>query len=160
MVEKKTELNVELMVKLVTQMKVEHSNMGMLIEEFETILAGRPGTGMQLKELYAEWDRAWLQRYKKKYAWQMTKDAPQMKRLLKLLGQEELSARIFNFILSDEFELKPFAFFIAAVNSVPGRNLNRAVLDAPVAGCLHTPPCQSDQQHTKRRKLEMSEVKD
>lgn len=154
----------ELMVKLVTQMRVEHDRLGALIEEFDNLLAGKASTGELLKGLYATWSELWESRHRSKYAWAMERDAPNMKKLLKLLGVDELEAKMVSYIKNEDpyyaERRHPFGLFVSSINSHRGLATRRFDDDAPVvSGCLHSPPCTSDQQHTKRRNLEMSEVR-
>ncbi len=162
---KKPEVNLELMVKLVAAMREQHSNLGAVIDEFDNLLAGKASTGELLKRLYVHWDELWLTRWRTKHAWKMDKDSPNMKRLLKLLGFDELAARMHSYIKSDDayyVERKhPFGLFVSGINSFAGLQRPVDQLEAPpVAGCLHSPPCTTDQQHTKRRQQEMLEVND
>ncbi len=163
MAKAKQGLNVELMVKLVTHMREQHDNLGALINEFDNLLAGKPSSGELLKQLYAHWDALWLTRWRTKHVWKMDKDAPNMKRLLKMLGFDELAARMHSYIKSDEpyyvDKKHPFALFVTGINGYTGLQRPADQLEAPpVAGCLHSPPCTTDQQHTRRRQADMRVV--
>lgn len=146
------------MVKLVTHMREQHRNLGALIDEFDALLAGKAGTGEQLRELYNFWNVLWCAQHGSDYVFTFQKDAPQMKRLLKMLGVDELKHRITNYLKTREpfyFDKKhPFGMFVATINSWAGGNADDE-LELDAVGCNHTPRCKSDQEHTRRRRDDM-----
>lgn len=125
--------------------------------EIAKLLRGEPAIGDLLKLAMAHFAESWRIRYRAPYAWRSTTDVPQMKRLIKLLGIDELKARITNFIANDEDYFKRsrhgFGLFVATVNQHAGQGTDSGgeleLASAP-SDCRHVPPCKSDIQHTQR----------
>lgn len=112
---------VETLAKLVAAMKDEHDKLGALIDECDAILGGRQTIGDKLKTLEESFTTCWSMRYGGRYAWNYAKDRPQMKRLIRILGEVELAARMGRYLANaDPFYLKSghtFALFVASVNT-------------------------------------------
>lgn len=92
-----------------------------IVEEMGNLLGGGPGIGEQLKRFQAHYSECWHVRYRSAYSFTFAKDVPQMKRLIKQLGIEELERRALNYCRDGEAYLvkarHPFALFVARVNS-------------------------------------------
>lgn len=134
-------------------------------EELIEVAGGGAGTAAHLKQLEGSFDRAWCERYAPgqtgRYVWSYTRDRPQMKRLLKSLGLEELGRRMWSYVRNEDpyfvRSRHSFGSFVATINQHAGEAAAPAdlELDARPVGCSHVPPCTSDQQHTKARAREM-----
>lgn len=151
---KKATDNGPAMQKIIALLKTRHEEDGALIDELERLAGGGRGIGEILKELYAYWNELWSIEHGGSYVFVFAQDAPQMKRLYRELGLEELQARIYNYIKDrDEWLVKnkhPFKVFVAQSNRHAS---GRAVVDGnalPPVGCKHKPPCRSDQEHTQK----------
>lgn len=135
-----------------------HRKQAATIAELETILGGGPSIGDTLKRLYRSFESVWAERYRVAYVWTYQKDAPNMKRLALSLGAEEVEARMTRFIAdSDPFLTRArhgFGLFVAGINkyTAPGADLVDFELEEGPLDCRHTPRCQSDQEHTRRRR--------
>lgn len=129
--------------------------------ELSTQLGGGEALGDVLKRLYRVYGAAWAERYRGgRYVWAYQKDAPNLKRLLKMLGEEELSARMVRYIATDDpFIVRarhPFGLFVTGVNSYAGQAAPFTLEeDGPVADCRHSPKCRTDAEHTTRRRADL-----
>lgn len=137
-----------------------------VLEEMERILAGKPGVNEHLKTVMGAWNGLWRTRYSANYAWRQTEDVPQIKRLMKLLGETmeqgaaELVKRANAYIRSDDPYHKmvrhKFAIFVANINDFADDALPLGDDDhAAAVGCGHTPACRNDDEHTRRKMREM-----
>jgi hypothetical protein len=134
-----------------------------VLAEMETLLGGGVGIAAQLKAVQHAFETAHATRYSGRYVWQHTRDVPNLKRLIKSLGVEELRVRFGNYLRNnDRFfttARHSFGAFVASVNqhAAAGNALPEGFeLDAPaVADCKHHPPCTTDQQHTRRKMAEV-----
>jgi hypothetical protein len=130
-------------------------------EEIGRLLNGEAGIGDGLKGLEQALSATWAARHKTPYIWQYVKDRPNLKRLWKLLGgPAPITARWLNYVRDDDPYLvkarHPFALFVANVNRYAdsGESSELELVEAP-ADCRHTPPCHSDQEHTRKRSAEL-----
>lgn len=91
-----------------------------IVEEMGTLLAGGPGIGVLLKRLEQHYSDCWRVRYQSPYAFQHTKDVPQLKRLIKAIGVEELERRMLRYCQNgDSYFIKarhPFGLFVTSIN--------------------------------------------
>lgn len=93
-----------------------------ILDEMETLLTGGVGIGAILRRLEAHFSECWAVRYRGPYGFHRVKDVPQLKRLIKLLGVEEIERRMITYLKNDEpFFCKPgvkhsFGAFVATVN--------------------------------------------
>lgn len=131
-----------------------------VLEEIDTILSGGVGIGTLMNQASKAWLAAWAVRYRGEYAWKHERDRPQIKRLVKSLGVEELTKRMNNYIRnSDPFFLQArhsFAAFVASINQHADiSDAGDLELEAGPADCRHDPPCRTDQEHTRRRNADM-----
>lgn len=138
-----------------TQTKVNE-----LTDEIDALLGGGAGVGAMMKRLEETYGALWRSRYGVPYMWSYTKDRPQLKRLLKALAVEEIEARMGNYLKSGEAYYGAarhnFSLFVATINNHPGLQAPAELnLSAPPIGCRHVPPCQSDQEHTRKRSGEL-----
>ena len=137
--------------KLVVELRETQAKTYALVEEIDALLGGAAGIGAQLKDAYRQFDAVWGVRYAQgqdgHYVWAYTKDAPQMKRLIKGLGLDEVRTRMARYLTSDDpFYLKarhPFALFVASINSHASAARENI---------------ESDAEHTRRRMEEMRQV--
>jgi hypothetical protein len=143
-------------VKLLNLALEENKKQAALLEELGALLAGKPGVGDLLKEFYNYWNELWP--HQGDYAFAFERDAPQLKRLFKMLGPDEVKARALRYLKErDPFyfdKRHPFALFVATINNWAGTAADTT--DTPVVGCLHSPACRSDQEHTRRRQTDMA----
>jgi len=91
-----------------------------VVDEMGKLLAGGPGIGAILKQLEAHFSTCWRVRYGSDYAFNFAKDVPQLKRLIRILGVEELERRMLNYCRNaDGYLVKarhPFGLFVSRVN--------------------------------------------
>lgn len=130
--------------------------------EIDEILGGGAGIGAKLKQVEAAWKAVWSARYQGEYVFDYAKDRAQIKRLLTKahFTPEDLTERMGEYIKDgDPFYVSkkhPFAIFVSTVNRWARVNGHAPDFDSPSAvGCHHQPPCQSDQEHTRRRQAEL-----
>ncbi len=149
----KAGLNVPAVQKILTLLKQRHDDDGALIEELERLVGGGPGIGDILKELYAYWNDLWHAVYGSDYVFTFTRDAPQMKRLVRQLGPDEVRARMLSYLKDREVfvadKKHPFGLFVSMSNKYAG--LLAGADDAAAVGCKHTPRCTTDLQHTTKK---------
>lgn len=125
--------------------------------EIGKLLRGEPAMGDLIKDVGQHFAATWKIRYKGEYAWRYTVDTPQLKRLIKLLGPEEVKGRMTLFVMNDDDFFRKakhsFGAFVATVNQHATEDAGSAselsLASAP-ADCRHTPPCRSDVEHTQR----------
>ena len=131
-----------------------------LLEEMQAIIAGKRGMGARMRLLSDGYLAAWAKRYGGKYVWQRTEDSAAAKRLLQHLEPEELVKRAARYLRSPNpfyaDQRHPFRLFARDVNAFAD-DLQIPFEDngATVADCKHTPPCRSDQEHTRKRAADM-----
>lgn len=133
-----------------------------ITDEIDALLGGGAGIGALMKRLEGTFGALYQSRYGVPYMWTYTKDRPQLKRLLKPLGVEEIEARMGAYLANqDPYYVGArhnFPLFVATINNHIGvRAPAELSLSAPPMGCRHTPPCQSDQEHTRKRSAEMKD---
>ena len=92
-----------------------------VLDEIDVLLSGGVGIGDKLKICYRAFAEAWGAAHPgQSYVWNYTKDAPQMKRLLKALSPEEIGDRAARYIANQEgFIVRAkhsFPMFIATIN--------------------------------------------
>jgi hypothetical protein len=152
----KPEINTRAMLKIIALLKTRHEEDGALIDELERLAGGDLGIGEILKLLYEHWDVLWSQEHGGHYVFKFTEDTPNMKRLFRQLGLEELKARMANYLKDrGEWVMKhkhPFSAFVKTNNSYASAKSaagDEAVV--PPVDCKHKPPCRSDQEHTRKK---------
>lgn len=134
-----------------------------IVGEIATLMSGGPAIGELMKRARLKFDEVRMGRgYVGVYLWAKKHEHIQLSRLIKLLGIEELEARMVRFARSNDpwFSKTSHSFgaFAAAIDqfvtaTAPGEL--ELVDDAP-ADCQHKPRCLDDVQHTKRRAADMS----
>lgn len=129
-----------------------------VVEELTKIMAGDVAIGDQLmKDFESHFSMLWQNVYVSTFVWQYARDRPHTKRLLKLLGVEELKSRACNYLRDpDPFYAKarhPFGLFITNINrfATQSNTTDFELAAPPVADCAHHPRCRSDQEHTTRQ---------
>lgn len=139
-----------------------HEKLAAIIQEVDDILDGKASIGAKMKEVESAWRTAWSSRYQGEYVFDYAKDRPHMKRLLTKgrFTPADLQARMVGYITdSEKFYVErkhPFGLFVSSVNRwAPVNGTHRDEEEAKPVGCQHTPPCRSDQEHTRRRHAEM-----
>lgn len=152
-------LNVAAIQKILALLKQRHDENGALIEELERLIGGGVGIGELMKQAYELWGELYPHG---SYLFNFTKDAPNMKRLIRAFGPEELGARFRRYLsCREEFYVAkkhPFGLFVATVNSWADDSLP-ADQAAPAVGCKHVPRCSSDRVHTQRVVRENTEAR-
>lgn len=158
-----TDKEIERTRTLIAAFRVEHDKTAAILEELEILLTGGTGIAEKLKEAEGTYSELWAGRYRSAYIWAYQKDRPHTKRLIKLLGVEELKARMARYLQNTDVfftsRRHPYGLFVSTIVQHARAN------DQPMAGdlelmpnvydCRHDPPCKSDQEHTKRRAAEM-----
>ena len=154
-----TKRQIERATKLVTEIEKLDLQRGELMAELGKVLHGEQAMGDLLTIAYVAYIDSWQRRYKAPYSFSFMKDAPQMKRLIKALGIEELTARMDRFVRNgDPFFLKArhgFNVFVSTVNQhtvASDGDLGDLSIDseepAP-SDCRHTPRCATQAACTK-----------
>lgn len=131
-----------------------------LLEEIGKVLDGGPGIGDTMKRLEHTLSQIWAARYGSPYLWNYKQDRPQIKRLLRTLSPEDIGTRWATYVRDgDAFYVRArhgFGLFSSQVNRFAGEPVRELELEADApADCKHTPRCQSDQEHTRRKSNEM-----
>jgi hypothetical protein len=152
-------------VKLVGVQKELTEKLLAVNQEIDELLGGGAGVAELMKQFERTFDELWCARYangeRGRYVWRFAVDRPNLKRLLRTLGLEELTARATRYMRNaDPFIVRsrhPFGLFVSGINTyaaeAPGGELT---LEAPaVHDCRHSPACKSDQEHTRRKLAEM-----
>lgn len=153
--------------KLVQQLREVQAKEYAITEEIQRILGGGARQADLLKAAERTFDTLWGARYAGgatgRYVWAYMKDRPQMVRLIKMLGLEEVEARMRRYLAShDPFFAKgrhSFGLFVSTINqhareAAPADDFE---LDAgTVVDCHHQPVCTSDAEHTRRRREELT----
>ena len=110
--------------------------------EMDDILDGKAGVGQRMKLFEERYKATWATRYPGEYVFTPTRDRPALKRLMKILSDEEIYTRVWNYLKSDDaFYVKVrhnFAVFAASINS--HANL---LPPAEETSCPHTPECRT-----------------
>jgi len=156
------------LVPLVTLQKELTEKLQAVTTEIDTLLGGGVGMGQKLKDCEAAFDQAWCERYapgqRGRYVWAYQRDRPQMKRLITMLGVDELKIRMANYLVNDEaFYMRArhsFGAFVSSVNAhAKAAPVNGSVqafeLDEAPADCRHTPRCRTDVEHTQKTKQDV-----
>ena len=115
----------DVLAKLIAKLGELRAQETEILEEVDRLLKGHAGIGELLKRLYAHFDRVWSVRYSsgqtKYYVWSYAKDASQMKRLIKMLGVEEIERRMIAYLKNDDpFFVRArhsFGLFVSTINS-------------------------------------------
>ncbi len=159
-----TEVDKAKLVKLVSAGRELNDRFTAVLDEIDAILGGKAAIGDILKDLRKHWQSVWGARYGgQPYAWAMVKDVPQMKRLVKMLGPDELKARFTSYVQDSEPFLTrarhPFGLFVSKVNQYAGEKPTGDLVlggdDSAPVGCKHQPPCLTDVAHTAKVRAEM-----
>lgn len=160
-----TRAQLEKVKKLLAALRQVREQEQAIVDELDTILGGGVSIGELMVQGRKAWEAAYATRYKGGgYLWQMQRDMPNMKRLVKTLGIEELAARFGRFIRKDDdFYIRnrhAFGVFVSSVNEHAAASagpIDDLELEPP-ADCKHSPPCKSDQEHTAKRMRELRGV--
>ncbi len=145
--------------KLLEVQKDYLDKLNALSQEIDQLFGGGAGTAVNLKVLEHAFDEQWCLRYapgrRGCYVWQFARDRAHLKRLLRRLSVEEITARMRRYIGNeDPFYVRarhPFGLFVTSVNSHAEEGTVSEPLElAPPSDCRHTPVCISDQEHTRK----------
>lgn len=144
--------------KLIERQREIEAQLFAITEEIHKLVNGEPGIGEVLSRLEDIYDRLWCERYapgqNNRYVWSYAKDRPQMKRLIRNIGVDEITARCQNYFANDEpFYVRSrhsFTVFVASINCHAGA----VEASTRPADCTHTPACASDAAHTRLRAQE------
>lgn len=126
------------------------------------VLQGGEGIGAKMARVRDAFASQWTARYRSPYVWKLDQDPPNIKRLCKELGPDEVIKRIGVYLRTDSDTLvrqerHPFRFFVSGINSyapeAPPLDFTEAD-EIQVADCKHRPRCRTDQEHTARRRAE------
>ena len=151
------------LIKLFTALREIREKETLILEEIDNVLGGGVGVGELLKRLERHYSELWTVRYRSPYTWRYPVDRPNLKRLIKLLGVEEIERRMIVYVKDgDPYLVKarhPFGLFVSNVNTyaaAPVDDFTLAGGAAPtVADCKHAPACRDDQEHTRRKMAEL-----
>lgn len=156
--EKTLKLRLERVAKLLEAARELHARQYDVLEEARKILHGEPAFGDKMRRASDTWMVAWMARYGSKYQWnaEAAKNVAALKRLLKGLDVADLESRMQRFLKDDDRYYvnarHPFALFATNINRYTAEHPAPLTLDAPpVSDCTHQPPCQTDQEHSRRR---------
>src|SRR5262245_2193958 len=151
----KRDVDTKKLQKLLETAETLQGQMTAVLEELRAVVGGDATIGEMVKigeRLFAD---EWHKRYGTFYLWKHVQDKPQMKRLIKALGIEELSVRIVRYIANDEAFVQqrrhPFGLFVSTINSYAHQSTDFVLTGTAPADCRHTPRCTSDVEHTRRR---------
>lgn len=152
--------NLKKVEALLSLLKDNHDKSAAIIEEVNQLLGGGVGIAAQIKDVQHAFHEAWTHRYRGQYVWRHAVDIPHIKRLIKMLGVEEVKTRVVNYLRNEDPFIgrsrHPFGLFVSGINSYanegPGGELE---LESPAVGCSHVPPCKSDSDHTRRKSAEL-----
>ncbi|CAB4187316.1 hypothetical protein UFOVP1601_19 [uncultured Caudovirales phage] len=126
--------------------------------EMRALVTGDEGIGDKLKRLNKFYSDAWSGRYGTPYVFNYAADSAQWKRLLKSMSVDELEARVWSFLLSeDKFYMQTrhaFGVFVKSINSLAGLPARGATA---VVGCGHEPTCVDGAACTARKYAELAQ---
>lgn len=124
----------------------------------EARLEGSATAGEQMKRITDAFVELWARRYRTKYVFAGGKDATAVKRLLAVLDVDEILKRVPRYIANDDpFYVKvrhSLTMFASTINQ-HGPTSDQGGHAAGAIDCKHTPPCQSDVEHTRRVNAEL-----
>lgn len=134
--------------KLLTELAVCQQRESAITTELLQLAAGTTTDSQRVKSLADYFELLWCGRYgasgqTKGYQWKGVRDFAQLRKLVRLLGAEEVEGRMLTFLQSeDAFYSKPgnrhaFGIFVAAINGLA--NANARVRRHHV--CPDTPSC-------------------
>lgn len=113
--------------------------MAAINDEIKNLLAGGPGVGELLKRLQRHFSECWQVRYRGEYLFEFKKDVPNLKRLIKNLGVEEVERRMLRYLQNeDPYFMKArhsFGLFVATINqhaAAGGPAIEQQLLDEAV----------------------------
>lgn len=145
--------------KLLERLRELQAQTYAITEELLEVTGGRVTISDKLKQLEATFSTAWQARYGSPYVWQYVKDRPQLKRLLGKLELSAIALRMGAYLRdADPFLLKArhgFGLFVSQINRYAEDLAADLQLEAPATDCRHTPPCHSDQEHTRKRSADL-----
>jgi len=108
-------------IKLLGVLRDLRENEQAVLDEIDVLLNGGVSIGDKLKQCYSTFAGAWAAAHPgQAYVWNYTKDAPQMKRLLKTLEPDEIGNRAARYVANNEdFIVRArhsFPMFVATIN--------------------------------------------
>jgi hypothetical protein len=135
--------------KLLVELRELQAKTYAITEELQQLAGGAATDTQTTKDVANYFDELWCSRYApsntRGYVWHRTRDFPNLRRVLKQLGREEVEGRILTFIKSeDPFYTRPgnrhaFGLFIAAINGL----VSAAPAPREVWSCPDHPPCDA-----------------
>lgn len=153
-----TAKRLERMAKLLEKGRELTAQLHDVQEEMRKICAGESAMGDDLKVCEKVFSDEWQRHYGTPYLFAYMKDRPHWKRLLKGAKRDDVIGRVMAYFHADDDYTRrarhPFGLFVSRFNQLaPVQTEPELTLDsAPVvADCKHTPPCKSDQEHTRRK---------
>lgn len=146
--------------KLFEKLRERQAEAQEIADEILRELGGEQTLGSTLRQLEGAYSEAWQRRYGSPYMFNFAKDRAHWKRLVKLGSVDDVIARVLSYLHDDDEYLRrqrhPFGLFVARFNQYAvDAPVTELALEAPVTDCRHTPPCRSDQEHTRKRMAEM-----
>lgn len=148
---------------LVTRLRKGGNVLLGIADELEACLTDSPTPGQEAKRFLewfgCEWGR--VRRGLASYTFAWNKDTAIVKRLLKTVPLDDLKVRATKYLKSQEAFVVENGHTIALFAGQINRYIDEQPMQAmfltapPVAGCQHSPKCESDQQHTRKRAQEM-----
>lgn len=118
-----------------------------VLDEIDVLLGGGVSIGDKLKICYRYFGTAWAAAYPgQEYVWNYTKDAPQMKRLLKSLTPDEIGNRVARYIANQE------EFIVRAKHSFP---MFVATINQHVSPASEDNPLEAEAAETQRKRREV-----
>lgn len=127
-------------------------------EELQALLNGEAITGDHLRIVEGLFESEYERIYGTRYGWQHAKDRPHLKRLIKLVGPEEMGRRIMAYFHEHdawrEQKRHTFGIFVTQFNQLAQARAGEPFELSPelmARDCHHHPPCTSDAMHTRRK---------
>jgi hypothetical protein len=122
-----------------------------LLAELRALIEAEPTIGQNAKRILDYFVEHWKRKFPgEQYVVNGAKDMASLKRILKTLPVEEVAARVRSyfrqterFIVEGKYSLP---IFCASINKLTTGNPSTYVV-----GCIHTPRCGSEQEHTRKQ---------
>lgn len=135
------------LVKLLSVLRDLREKEQAILDEVDVLLSGGVGIGDKMKIGYRYFATAWEAAHPgQAYVWNYTKDAPQMKRLLKTLSPDEIGRRVARYVANQE------DFIMRAKHSFP---MFVATINQHVSPASEDNPLEADAAETQRKRREV-----
>lgn len=135
---------------LLVKLEAHQTRGAELLAELRALLEAEPTVGQNAKRILDYFVLNWERKFPtEKYVVNGAKDMSNLKRVLKTLPVEEVAARVRSYFrTSDRFIVEAkytLPLFCSNINKLAGTNPSTYVV-----GCVHTPRCGSEAQHTRK----------